>query len=143
VQWTLLQKVWQEEWGCYDAYAPGGGACCGDELDEVWADVPFGNFCCFGEFHLNTTDPDDSRCACTYLGDPDLTPIIICEDHGDTYCWDYDYDSGTCCGNEEDETWEYQTDEDIDTMLPLASCVEGSWYDRTVAESLTVYDVWK
>jgi hypothetical protein len=126
------------EVGCWDELAPPNNKCCGDET-ENWVDSDK-NYCCLGVFYLNTSNADENSCACNFLsGSLDITNINKCDIHKDKYCWDIK--SGRCCGNQQDETWQYSSEKNVGEVLPLESCVNGSWFVRN-ASNATIYNIW-
>jgi len=130
--------------------------CCGNDEDEnnAWLDM-HDNFCCQGEYHFNTTPPDESSCVCTSWGvNPkrEISPIKeinYCDQHGDEFCYDTYWPTNvtiigrSCCGDVANETWQHSTEENIEETLPEVTCSEGKWYNRTQSGGLlTIYDMW-
>jgi len=75
-----------------------------------------------------------SQCLCETISEGEQGS---CE-HGETGCWDPV--SNQCCGDEEDETWTYETERYIEDVLVTGTCYNGIWYEREEG-GLTYYDI--
>ena len=120
----------------YGDYAP----CCGDDAGdgECWVDVTDVNnpsACCLSNV-LNKVvylkEPDESQGYCNLLGQFKTGELSAgpCDEEGETYCWDPNYEEhGGCCGDDlEIDTWdEYSTSRYVGEVLVFEFCYNGKW----------------
>ena len=121
--------------GCYTKDS--GRKCCGDDgAKDTWID---GSNACEGGKYC--TDTSCSSLLCSHTDDPSLVKICNTKDEHD--CWAAD--QKRCCfttpSDPEKDTWlEYRSNETLDKVLVLGTCLHGHWYDRDKANT-TLYAI--
>ena len=107
---------------------PGEGCSC-DDCDTMQDSCENGLFCdyttglCSDEDDLSST-----LCEATAPGIQG-----ICDAHGERYCWSPSPSIralGRCCGDDEEETWDYSTQYYLEDVLVRGTCYKGEWYER-------------
>ncbi|MEA2037275.1 MAG: Ig-like domain-containing protein, partial [Nanoarchaeota archaeon] len=135
------------EWNCWSkhtasTYLGGDSYCCGDDgSEECWIDAA-DNACCWSnllEKVAYLSDPDESVIYCGLLGEKLGAFNAVNCDEGETYCWDPV--SRQCCGDDEDETWEYSTSRKLGDVLVNETCYGGRWV-VVWREETTYFDLW-
>ncbi len=139
------------ETACWDPYTPidptHDTSCCGDDNEtgdeECWTDS-LGNGCAYSSEYnavVYLTDPDKSPCLCEGLA-PGMQGQ--CDVHNEQFCWSthaYIEGTGSCCGDDIGETWNYSTSYYLEDILVNGTCYKGKWYVRQQG-GVTYYDIW-